>query len=134
MALYSNLLKKVIDPAPAQDAALPGGGGGDDPAAPEDQSETAVVAERRTEIRPPSLYRVIILNDDFTPMEFVVAVLEKFFDKSHAEATEVMLSVHNKGSGICGIFPFEVAETKVAQVTEYAREQEHPLQLTTERV
>ena len=82
---------------------------------------------------PPSLYRVIILNDDFTPMDFVVTVLEKYFTKSHFEATEIMLDVHNKGKGQCGVYPFEVAETKVAQVTEHAREHEHPLQCVTEK-
>lgn len=102
-------------------------------AGPEEHTEGAVIAEKKTEVKPPSLYRVILLNDDFTPMDFVVSVLEKFFTKSHLEATEIMLDVHNKGKGQCGVFPYEVAETKVAQVTEHARENEHPLQCVTEK-
>jgi ATP-dependent Clp protease adaptor protein ClpS len=92
-----------------------------------------VIAERKVVAKRPSLYKVLLLNDDFTPMEFVVTILEKFFNKTHQAATEVMLSVHNKGSGLCGIYPYEVAETKVALVTEYAREHEHPLQCTMEK-
>ena len=107
-----------------------------DPIQPEDggtSDQAAVLTERKVIAKRPSLYKVLILNDDYTPMEFVVTVLEKFFNKTHAAATEIMLSVHNKGSGICGVFPYEVAETKVALVTEYAREHEHPLQCTMEK-
>ena len=94
----------------------------------------AVVTEKKTMVRPPSLYKVLLHNDDFTPMEFVVMILETYFSKDHASATEVMLAVHHKGVGTCGIYPFEIAETKVAMVMECARENEHPLQCTMEKM
>jgi ATP-dependent Clp protease adaptor protein ClpS len=89
----------------------------------------------RTKPKPkkPSMYRVLLLNDDYTPMEFVVLVLEHFFNKSREEATRIMLHVHNYGVGVCGLYPIEVAETKVAQVMDLARRNEHPLQCTKER-
>ena len=83
--------------------------------------------------KKPSLYRVLLLNDDYTPMEFVVYVLERFFSKSREQATEIMLHVHNHGVGVCGVFTYEVAETKVAQVLDLARRHEHPLQCTMEK-
>jgi ATP-dependent Clp protease adaptor protein ClpS len=93
----------------------------------------AVITERRVQTRRPSLYRVLLHNDDFTPMEFVILILEKFFSKNHAEAHEIMLNVHTKGVGQCGIYPFDLAETKVALVMECARENEHPLQCSMEK-
>jgi ATP-dependent Clp protease adaptor protein ClpS len=81
----------------------------------------------------PSLYRVLILNDDYTPMEFVVYVLERFFNKSREDATRVMLHVHQTGVGVCGVYTYEVAETKVAQVVDMARRHQHPLQCTMEK-
>jgi ATP-dependent Clp protease adaptor protein ClpS len=105
----------------------PGGGDNDT------DRETGVVTRTRPKTQRPSRYRVLILNDDYTPMEFVVFVLERFFNKSPAEATRVMLHVHNYGVGVCGIFSYEVAETKVAQVMELARRNEHPLQCTMEK-
>ena len=81
----------------------------------------------------PSLYKVLLLNDDYTPMEFVIHVLERFFAKSREDATRIMLHVHHNGVGICGVFTFEVAETKVAQVVEFARQNQHPLQCTMEK-
>jgi ATP-dependent Clp protease adaptor protein ClpS len=86
-----------------------------------------------TRTKKPSLYRVLLLNDDFTPMEFVVYVLERFFQKTPEEATTIMLHVHQNGVGLCGVFTYEVAETKVAQVLDLARRQEHPLQCTMEK-
>ena len=83
--------------------------------------------EARPKLRKPPLYRVVMLNDDYTPMEFVVHVLEKFFTMNRPTATRVMLEVHTQGKGVCGIFTHEIAETKVAQVNAYAREHEHPL-------
>lgn len=83
--------------------------------------------------KPPPLYRVKLLNDDFTPMDFVVEVLEKFFNKSREQATKLMLQVHNEGSAVCGIYPLDVAETKVRQVTTLARDHQHPLQCVIER-
>lgn len=90
-----------------------------------------------TKVKPktkkPPMYKVLLLNDDYTPMEFVVYVLERFFNKSTEEATRIMLHVHQKGVGICGIYTFEVAETKVAQVMDLARQHQHPLQCTMEK-
>jgi ATP-dependent Clp protease adaptor protein ClpS len=86
-----------------------------------------------TRTKKPSLYRVLLLNDDYTPMEFVVYVLERFFQKTREEATTIMLHVHQNGVGVCGVFTYEVAETKVAQVLDLARRHEHPLQCTMEK-
>ncbi len=101
-----------------------------------DQSDGAgssVVTQVKDKTQRPSLYRVLILNDDYTPMEFVVYVLERFFNKSREEATRIMLLVHQHGVGVCGVFTYEVAETKVAQVTDTARRHQHPLQCTMEK-
>jgi ATP-dependent Clp protease adaptor protein ClpS len=108
-------------------------GAGDDDGGEDGQGNTGVVTERRVRTERPGMFKVLLHNDDYTPMEFVTEVLERFFSKTHAEATEIMLAVHHKGLGVCGIFPYEIAETKVAQVTEAAREQEYPLQCTMER-
>jgi ATP-dependent Clp protease adaptor protein ClpS len=94
---------------------------------------TAVITKTKTQTKKPSLYRVLLLNDDYTPMDFVVYVLERFFNKPPEEATRIMLHVHQKGVGICGVYTYEVAETKVAQVTSFARQHEHPLQCTMEK-
>ena len=96
------------------------------------QNDGLVVQETRPQLKKPQLYKVILLNDDFTPMEFVVRVLERFFHKNREEATHIMLHVHQKGLGICGVFTREVAETKVRQVMLYAAENQHPLQCTME--
>ena len=92
-----------------------------------------VVEEAAPEVKQPPLYRVVLLNDDYTPMEFVVDVLERFFRMDRETATRVMLEVHMKGKGVCGVFTYEVAETKVAQVLDLARRHEHPLQCTMEK-
>ena len=86
-----------------------------------------------TRTKKPALYRVLLLNDDYTPMEFVVYVLERFFNKTRDEATTIMLHVHQNGVGLCGVYTYEVAETKVAQVLDLARRHEHPLQCTMEK-
>ena len=91
-----------------------------------------LVEEARPEVKPPPLYRVVLLNDDYTPMDFVVDVLEKFFSLDRPTATRIMLEVHIQGKGVCGVFTFEIAETKVAQVTTYARDNQHPLMCTLE--
>jgi len=91
------------------------------------------VVEAKPKPQKPSLYRVLILNDDYTPMEFVVYVLERFFNKSREDATRVMLHVHQTGVGVCGVYTYEVAETKVAQVVDMARRHQHPLQCTMEK-
>jgi ATP-dependent Clp protease adaptor protein ClpS len=98
-----------------------------------DGSGTGVVVKTRAETKKPSMYKVLMLNDDYTPMEFVVHVLERFFRKSREEATRIMLHIHRRGVGLCGVYTYEVAETKVTQVMDFARQQQHPLQCTLER-
>lgn len=104
------------------------------PSPTDDQGpETGLALKERTKTKKPSMYKVLLLNDDYTPMEFVINVLEKYFSMSNQEATEIMLNVHQHGVGICGIFTYEIAETKVTQVMTVAREKEHPLQCTIEK-
>jgi len=94
---------------------------------------TNVVVKTRPKTKIPSMYKVLMLNDDYTPMEFVVHVLERFFSKNRAEATRIMLHVHQRGVGICGVFTYEIAESKVTTVVDYARRHQHPLQCTLEK-
>jgi ATP-dependent Clp protease adaptor protein ClpS len=94
--------------------------------------EGPIVQEARPKLQRPLLYKVVLLNDDFTPMEFVVVVLERFFYKNREEATRIMLHVHQKGIGVCGLYTREIAETKVRQVSAYAQENQHPLQCASE--
>ena len=94
---------------------------------------TGVVVRARPKTRKPAMYKVLMLNDDYTPMEFVVHVLQQFFRMDMEEATRVMLHVHQRGVGVCGIFSYEVAETKVNQVMDFARQNQHPLQCTLEK-
>ena len=97
------------------------------------QNDTGVaLQEAKPKLKKPPLYIVIMLNDDYTPMEFVVHVLEKFFSLNRPTATRIMLEVHTQGKGVCGIFTHEIAETKVSQVNAYARDNEHPLLCTLE--
>jgi ATP-dependent Clp protease adaptor protein ClpS len=96
----------------------------------EEQSGTATI--RKEKLSPPRMYKVVMHNDDYTTMEFVILVLQKFFQKNHAEAHAVMLEVHTKGFGICGIYTYEVAESKAAKVIKYARDNGHPLKCSTE--
>ena len=98
---------------------------------PYDSHELAV-AEARPKLKQPPLYRVVLINDDFTPMEFVVDILETIFSMERTRATQVMLEVHTKGKGVCGVFNFEIAETKVAQVMGIAKQHQHPLLCTME--
>jgi ATP-dependent Clp protease adaptor protein ClpS len=100
---------------------------------PEKGVGSAVVTQTKPKTQKPSLYRVLILNDDYTPMEFVVYVLERFFNKDREAATRIMLHVHQHGVGVCGVFTYEVAETKVTQVVDTARRHQHPLQCTMEK-
>jgi ATP-dependent Clp protease adaptor protein ClpS len=97
------------------------------------ESGIGIMLKSRPKTRQPSMYKVLLLNDDFTPMDFVVHILEKFFNKTRAEATDIMLHVHRRGVGICGIYTYEIAETKVTQVMDYARAREQPLQCTMEK-
>jgi ATP-dependent Clp protease adaptor protein ClpS len=94
---------------------------------------TSVITKVKPKTKRPNLYRVLILNDDYTPMEFVVHVLEKFFQKNIEAATEIMLHVHHHGIGECGVFTYEIAETKVTQVMDFARKHQHPLQCVMEK-
>lgn len=89
--------------------------------------------EARPKVKKPPLYKVVLLNDDFTPMDFVVEILQTFFNMNYEHATQVMLHVHTRGKGVCGVFSYEIAETKVIQVNEYSRSHEHPLQCDLER-
>jgi ATP-dependent Clp protease adaptor protein ClpS len=98
-----------------------------------DDNQTGVITRTEAKTKKPSLYKVLLLNDDYTPMEFVVHVLERFFNKGREEATRIMLHVHQKGVGVCGVFTYEVAETKVTQVMDFARNHQHPLQCTMEK-
>lgn len=109
----------------------PGGQG--DRAGTEGRFETGTVTRTRPKTKRPSLYRVLLLNDDYTPMEFVVLVLQEVFNKSREDAMRIMLHVHNQGVGECGIYPFEVAETKVTRVMDTARKNQHPLQCVMEK-
>ncbi len=98
-----------------------GNNGNEDGGGQNGGSGTDVVTKAKPKTKKPSMYRVLLLNDDYTPMEFVIHVLERYFSKDQQEATQIMLHVHQKGIGVCGIFPFEIAETKVMQVTDLAR-------------
>ncbi len=120
-SLFSSAVRSAAS-AGDEDADSPGGGTG-----------TGVVTATKPKTKKPSMYKVLLLNDDYTPMEFVVHVLERFFNKSQEEATKIMLHVHQRGVGICGIYPYEVAESKVTQVVDFARKHQHPLQCTLEK-
>ena len=100
---------------------------------PSDQTDIGVLTRTRIKPKKPAMYKVLLLNDDFTPMEFVVHILERFFSKDIQEATEIMLQVHHQGVGLCGVYTCEIAETKVHLVMDYARKNEHPLQCTMEK-
>lgn len=94
---------------------------------------TGVVVKTKPKTKKPAMYKVLLLNDDYTPMEFVVHVLERFFSKTGDEATRIMLHVHRRGVGICGVYTYEIAEAKVNQVMDLARRHQHPLQCTLEK-
>ena len=99
----------------------------------DEDGRTGIVTKTKPKTKKPSLYKVLLLNDDYTPMEFVVLILQRFFGKGHEEATRIMLHVHHKGVGICGVYTYEVAETKVTQVMDFSRQHGHPLQCTMEK-
>ncbi len=103
------------------------------PMGPDTDDETGIATKTRAKPKRPSQFKVLLLNDDYTPMEFVVMVLKNFFSMDMEEATRVMLQVHQKGVGVCGIFPYEIAETKVNQVMDAAKQNQHPLQCTLEK-
>ena len=99
----------------------------------ENDDDASVLTATKPKTKRPPLYKVLLLNDDFTPMDFVVDVIQTFFEINHDRATQIMLHVHTRGKGVCGIFTFEIAETKVAQVNDYARRNEHPLKCALEK-
>ena len=99
----------------------------------DNERQNALLLKTRVKTQKPGLYKVLLLNDDYTPMEFVIHILERFFNKNRHEATDIMLHVHRRGVGLCGVFTYEVAETKVNQVMDFARANEQPLQCTMEK-
>ena len=121
--MLSGLDPRMIDEE--RDAGDAGGGGG--------RTGVGLAAKPETKTAKPALYRVLMLNDDYTPMEFVVLTLQRFFKMTIEDATQVMLHVHTRGRGVCGVFTREIAESKVSQVNEYARLNQHPLLCTMER-
>jgi ATP-dependent Clp protease adaptor protein ClpS len=144
MALPTDLAPRPAFAGPAADGlAVPGAshraqapGDGDGPPDgddPDGSGQVGVATRTRAKPKKPSQYKVLMLNDDYTPMEFVVMVLKRFFRMDLEQATRVMLHVHQRGVGVCGIFPYEIAETKVNQVMDFARENQHPLQCTLEK-
>ena len=127
------LCRRAIRYAPAMEAHVTDGPSMSEGDKRGDNPGTGVVVKARPKTRKPAMYKVLMLNDDYTPMEFVVHVLERFFQKNREEATRIMLHVHRRGVGVCGIFTYEVAETKVTQVMDLARQNQHPLQCTIEK-
>ena len=99
----------------------------------DNDGKTGIALKTRPKTKKPSMYKVLMLNDDYTPMEFVVHVLQAFFAMNQEKATQIMLHVHQKGVGVCGVFTYEVAETKVTQVMDFTRQHQHPLQCTLEK-
>ena len=99
----------------------------------DDEPSATVITKTKPRTQRPPLYKVLLLNDDYTPMEFVVHVLERFFGMTHSQSVQIMLTVHKKGVAVVGVFSFEIAETKVAQVMDFARRNQHPLQCTMEK-
>jgi ATP-dependent Clp protease adaptor protein ClpS len=127
MAGFTARFSRHAAPAPvamAREPRLPAGADG---------TGTAVITKAKPVTKRPPLYRVLLLNDDYTPMEFVIEVLERFFNKDRDEATHIMLHVHHNGVGECGVYTYEVAETKVTQVMDFARKHQHPLQCVMEK-
>ena len=94
---------------------------------------SSIVLEEKPKLKKPPLYKVIMLNDDYTPMEFVIEMLQTYFSKSQEQATEIMLHIHQKGIGICGLYTYEIAESKATQVLDKARKNQHPLQIKLEK-
>lgn len=128
-------LKEYVGVQPASFAVTGGPDKDSDNSGGQDDGEGQVGVATKTRAKPkkPSPFKVLMLNDDYTPMEFVVLVLKRFFNMDMEQATRVMLHVHQRGVGVCGIFPYEIAETKVNQVMDFARQNQHPLQCTLEK-
>lgn len=126
------MLSRIITTDSAQFLPIRCGEDGD-PDSANGENEVGIATKTRAKPKKPSQFKVLMLNDDYTPMEFVVIVLKRFFHMDMEQATRVMLHVHQKGVGVCGIFPYEIAETKVNQVMDFARQNQHPLQCTLEK-
>jgi ATP-dependent Clp protease adaptor protein ClpS len=124
---------ELADSAELPLVAHPRAGEGDGGKEGDGQGQVGIATKTRAKPKKPSQYKVLMLNDDYTPMEFVVMVLKRFFGMDLEQATRVMLHVHQRGVGVCGIFPYEIAETKVNQVMDFARQNQHPLQCTLEK-
>jgi ATP-dependent Clp protease adaptor protein ClpS len=133
--LWPNMSRTSSEPIAGTRAGSPPRAGDEEP--PKRRAPgapgTAVITKTKPKTKRPSLYRVLLLNDDYTPMEFVVHVLERFFNKDHATAQRIMMHVHQHGVGECGIYTYEVAETKVTQVMDFSRKHQHPLQCVMEK-
>jgi len=124
--------KTKIDKTPA--IQIPRLAGDDEKNTPQRPGgDTLTTAKPALRTKKPSMYKVLLLNDDYTPMDFVITILERYFNKQAEDATRIMLHVHQNGVGICGVYTFEVAETKVTQVMDFARQHQHPLQCTMEK-
>ena len=121
-------VKAIISDIYMSNAEPPGDGKDGD-----GDGSVGVLTRTKTKTKKPSMYKVLLLNDDYTPMEFVVHILERFFGKNRDEATTIMLHVHQNGVGVCGVYTYEVAETKVTQVMDFSRQHQHPLQCTMEK-
>ncbi len=130
--VYNIFMPKFIAEMQFSDITASNGG---DKQTPDQNNEpqNSLLLKTRTKTQKPGLYKVLLLNDDYTPMEFVIHILERFFNKNKHEATDIMLHVHRRGVGLCGVFTYEVAETKVNQVMDFARANEQPLQCTMEK-
>ena len=128
-AVIASMLRRVRAPVVASSNESGNGDGGGNG----NGVGTAIVTRTKTVPKRPSMYRVLLLNDDYTPMEFVVTVLRRYFNKNADEATRIMLHVHRNGVGECGVYTYEVAETKVTQVMDFARKHQHPLQCIMEK-
>nr|ADG60244.1 ATP-dependent Clp protease adaptor protein ClpS [uncultured bacterium] len=131
MTWIPDLADLALLPVRLSDEDEGGSGPGNDDG--DGQGQVGLATRTRAKPKKPSQYKVLMLNDDYTPMEFVVMVLKRFFRMDLEQATRVMLHVHQRGVGVCGIFPYEVAETKVSQVMDFARQNQHPLQCTLEK-
>ena len=125
-AQKANIIRRQASSSPRADMSENGKRGEEGPG-------IGVVVKAKPKTKKPSMYKVLMLNDDYTPMEFVVHILERFFSKNRSEATRIMLHVHRRGVGVCGVYTYEVAETKVTQVMDFARQHQHPLQCTLEK-
>jgi ATP-dependent Clp protease adaptor protein ClpS len=133
MSAMTMLMTRYISADNPATAPHLGPGSSDDDQDSNGGQDTGVLTQAKPKTAKPSLYKVLMLNDDYTPMEFVIHVLQRFFKMSIEDATKVMLHVHQRGVGVCGIFTYEVAETKVNQVVDFARKHQHPLQCTMEK-